>query len=161
MKWFTSDWHLGHKNCLKFDKRPFKNLKDMNSALIKNINQRVRRDDELYVLGDVAFKVSNLDIINIFLKKIICERKILILGNHDEFNPFSYVNAGFESVHTSLRIDDYILIHDPAIAGCLTEQKFICGHVHKLFKKIRNVLNVCCCVWEYRPVSYDEINKIF
>ncbi len=162
MKWFTSDWHLGHKNVLKFDKRPFKNLTEMNVALIKNINNNVKKNDVLYVLGDVSFKLGQVNAIGFFLDKIICDRIILILGNHDKFKPFDYVDVGFESVHTSLEIDDgYVLVHDPAIAGCLVDIKFICGHVHHLFKKTKNVVNVSCCAWDYKPVSIDVINEMF
>ncbi len=161
MLWFTSDWHLGHKNVLRFDKRPFNNLAQMNTCLLANINKRVLEDDILYVLGDVAFKISQITTIEVFLKKINCRRKILILGNHDKFKPFEYVDIGFESVHTSLEIDNYILIHDPAIAGCLTERNFICGHVHKLFKKLNNCLNVSCCMWDYQPISLKTIDAIF
>jgi len=161
MEWFTSDWHLGHKSCLQFDKRPYKNLNEMNIGLIRNINNLVRDDDILYILGDVAFKVGNTELIASFLNKINCQRKILILGNHDKFNPFAYVEAGFESVHTSLEVGDYILIHDPAVAGTMKYRKFICGHVHKLFRKLNNVINVSCCMWEYLPVSKKQIDEMF
>lgn len=162
MKWFTGDWHLGHQNVLKFDKRPFTTLKKMNVALIENINDNVKKDDVLYVLGDVAFKVNQVNYIESFIDKIVCDRMILILGNHDKFKPFDYVEIGFESVHTSLEIPEgYILIHDPAIAGCLIDRKFICAHVHLLFKYTNNCVNVGCPVWDYKPVSLDQIEELF
>ncbi len=157
MEWFTSDWHLGHKNILSFDKRPYKTLKEMSTELIKNINKLVEQNDILYVLGDVAYKINDITQIEIFLNRIICENIILILGNHDKFKPFEYVDVGFQSVHTSLKVEDYILVHDPAIAGCMSGTKFICGHVHRLFTVLDNVLNVSCCVWDYKPISLDNI----
>lgn len=162
MKWFTGDWHLGHQNVLKFDKRPFTTLKKMNEGLIKNINDNVKKDDTLYVLGDVAFKVNQVNYIESFVDKIICDRMILILGNHDKFKPFDYIEIGFESVHTSLEIPEgYILVHDPSIAGCLINRKFICAHVHLLFKHLNNCVNVGCPVWNYRPVSMIQIEELF
>ena len=33
---FTSDWHMGHANSIKFDNRPFKDLDDMHKSIIRN-----------------------------------------------------------------------------------------------------------------------------
>ena len=89
------------------------------------------------------------------------KRKILILGNHDSLKPFTYIDLGFESVHTSLELSyngkDYVLVHDPA-ASCIDRNRiFLCGHVHDLFKIQRNVINVGVDVWNFFPVSMEQI----
>ncbi len=33
-KFYISDWHYGHTNCLAFDNRPFKTIEEMNAALV-------------------------------------------------------------------------------------------------------------------------------
>lgn len=35
-KFYTSDLHIGHKNILKFDNRPFFNLEEMKETIINN-----------------------------------------------------------------------------------------------------------------------------
>jgi len=34
--WFTSDYHLGHANIIKYCNRPFKGIDQMNSTIIRN-----------------------------------------------------------------------------------------------------------------------------
>lgn len=92
--YFTSDWHIGHKNVLKFDQRPFKDLDDMHESLIKTFNHYVPKHGITYFLGDMGLCSHGL------LKSVI-ERlngtKIIILGNHDG-NMYSMYNAGFDVV---------------------------------------------------------------
>jgi len=162
MEFFTSDLHIGHENIIKFDQRPFENIWQMEKEIICRINERVTNSDILYIVGDLAFKVRNVRHIENFIKRLNCNTIILILGNHDEFNPFKYVDIGIQSVHTSLFINnqEFCLIHDPSVCSGFRQQKFICGHVHKLFTKLDNVVNVGCCVHNYYPISLDEIRTI-
>ena len=52
--YFTSDWHVGHDNVLKFDNRPFKDVDHMHRVLINNYNSTVKPDDVCYFLGDMG-----------------------------------------------------------------------------------------------------------
>ena len=54
-KFFISDLHFGHNNILKYENRPFKNVEEMDKALIRNWNAVVGKNDEVYVLGDVRY----------------------------------------------------------------------------------------------------------
>lgn len=53
MKFYISDLHFGHKNILTFDNRPFFTLAEMEQTIISNWNNRVEKNDEVYVLGDM------------------------------------------------------------------------------------------------------------
>lgn len=83
MIYFTSDLHLGHANAIEFKNRPFLNVEHMNSVLIENINNTVRPDDELWILGDFAYKIS-VDEALALRKEIRCRHLHLIKGNHDK-----------------------------------------------------------------------------
>ena len=52
MNFYISDLHIGHANCLAFDNRPFKDVEEMNSEIIKRWNAVVSNDDHIYILGD-------------------------------------------------------------------------------------------------------------
>ena len=54
MNYFISDLHFGHQNALSFDDRPFKTIEDHDIALIKNWNDTVGIDDDVWVLGDLC-----------------------------------------------------------------------------------------------------------
>ena len=56
--WITADCHFGHANIIKYCKRPFKDLEEMNAILIKNWNERVSPGDIVIVLGDFAWESS-------------------------------------------------------------------------------------------------------
>lgn len=51
MNYFISDLHLGHKNVLKFDNRPFINIEEHDKTIIDNWNSKVNDNDDVYVLG--------------------------------------------------------------------------------------------------------------
>src|SRR6266853_1570130 len=98
--YFTSDWHIGHANCLKFDMRPFTDLDHMHRVLVNNYNSTVPKDGIGYFLGDMGLCASGL------LKGIIDQlngTKILIWGNHDGGVQAMY-NVGFDAVLCSASI---------------------------------------------------------
>ena len=59
MNYYISDLHIGHANAITLDKRPFKDLNEMNDAIFNNWNARVRTDDTVYILGDFIWKKEN------------------------------------------------------------------------------------------------------
>lgn len=81
---FTSDTHYFHDNIIKYCNRPYKDVDEMNWALVKNWNDKVRPEDTVYHLGDVAFRFQEKfeEICNIL--RNLNGKKILILGNHDK-----------------------------------------------------------------------------
>lgn len=78
-KFYISDLHLGHKNILAFDNRPFFNLKEMTETIISNWNSVVGKNDSVYVLGDMFWNNSEIPKIMPRLNG----NKYLIKGNHD------------------------------------------------------------------------------
>ena len=62
--WFTSDTHFGQERTLKLSKRPFRNVRDMDLALISNWNKTVRMNDTVYHLGDFGESFNYLDCLN-------------------------------------------------------------------------------------------------
>ena len=99
--YFSSDWHVGHKNVLKFDNRPFSTLEEMHEALIKNFNHYVPKHGVTYFLGDMGICSHGL------LKSVITRlngTKILVSGNHDG-NMYSMYEAGFDVVTNKAQIN--------------------------------------------------------
>jgi len=84
--YFTSDWHIGHNNCLEFDKRPFKNINHMHTVLINNYNASVKVNDVCYFVGDVGLCKDSELIMEIIGK--LNGTKVLVIGNHDKSPSF-------------------------------------------------------------------------
>jgi calcineurin-like phosphoesterase family protein len=76
----TSDWHIGHKKAIEYDKRPFKDVDHMHAKLIENFNKTVPVEGITFHLGDVGISDKNAvrDVIN-----ALNGTQILVLGNHD------------------------------------------------------------------------------
>jgi len=94
---FTSDWHLFHKNVIKLSERPFKDIEHMHKVLINNYNSCVPEEGIGYFLGDMGFHANGV------LKKVISQlngRKVIITGNHD-IGVNALYNAGFDIVLNS------------------------------------------------------------
>ncbi len=132
MIYFTSDLHLGHANVITMNNRPFKNVDEMNKTIISNYNALISREDTVYILGDLTFKIP-LDEAN----KLISElngKKILVKGNHDR----SYDESLFEKIVVYDEIAEYgehiILMHYPIMDW---KRKFrgsihLHGHIHSI-----------------------------
>jgi calcineurin-like phosphoesterase family protein len=78
--WITSDLHFGHDREFIWGPRGFKNVYEMNDAIIKNWNAVIAPEDDIYVLGDLMLGDSEAGI------KMIKQLKgkiHIILGNHD------------------------------------------------------------------------------
>lgn len=86
---FTSDWHKGHANIVRGESdwddksacRDFDTLKEHDDTLIENINKCAKKDDIIYMLGDVAF--GGKENIHEVMARINCKTVHLCLGNHD------------------------------------------------------------------------------
>ena len=161
--WFTADQHFGHANIIDYCNRPFKNTKRMKQTIVSKYPSLVGKDDVVYFLGDISswYEMEVSQVAKIIRK--LNGHKILILGSHDTFPVFDYVNMGFESVHTYLYLPFHRLhlAHDPAVSNVLPNDKWVCGHVHNLFKRTKNVVNVGVDVWDFKPVNISEITQLF
>jgi len=154
MYWFTSDYHFGHENIIKYCKRPFKSIYHMNSSIIRNHNERVKPNDTVFFLGDFALKdgVECLEQLN--------GNFVFIKGNHDGKNGIHTV------IHSCIiRFEDKLiyLTHDPADAEDFVDMNFV-GHIHEKWrfsttKKGTPIINVGVDVWDFHPVSFEEIIK--
>ncbi len=125
--WMSSDFHFGHANIIRFCKRPYKDVIEMNEALVNNFNELVTKEDAVYLLGDLAMSFQNTAkyIPRLNFKELHC-----IYGNHDDVSHLhkhgkkdqrfwkqKYLDLGFTSVQDKLTIQiegkDVLLHHFP------------------------------------------------
>lgn len=83
MRYYISDLHFYHARLNDhMDKRGFADVNTMNEYMINQWNWRVRKRDEVVILGDLSF--GTVDETNELLRRLK-GRKYLILGNHDRY----------------------------------------------------------------------------
>jgi calcineurin-like phosphoesterase family protein len=167
MVYFTSDQHLGHKNIIRLCNRPFKDIEEMNKALIDNWNSVVTPNDTVYVLGDFIYKASyHLS----HYTSQLNGHKHLIVGNHDRLPRIDY-EQNFETVQDYLELEimprEYIIMfHYPMLSWNKRARGawHLYGHVHTAgqMKQVENMKswNVGVDVNNFRPVSYEELKPI-
>lgn len=163
--WFTSDHHFNHKNIIKYSSRPFSSLEEMNEKLIENWNKNIKGGDAVYHLGDFFFTHPK------FITKIF-ERlngKItLIKGNHDHIW-LRKVDLKIVTIdYLEIKVDKKLLVlmHFPIESW--NKRHFgaihLHGHTHGNSRKVQGRLDVGVdnafkTLGDYRPFSYDEIQK--
>ena len=94
MRYYIADLHFNHENLnTRMDCRGFESGEAMNEYMIAQWNSRVRKRDEVVILGDFCISKKG-EIANAILERLN-GRKYLILGNHDYFA----ANKQFDSSH--------------------------------------------------------------
>jgi len=167
----TSDWHFGHDKDFIFGPRGFSNPYEMNDAIVKNHNEIVNEDDDVYVLGDCMLNDNEA---GIELIKSLKGKIHVILGNHDT-NARAALYRNCDNIvevcyATVLRYRAYMfyLSHYPTMCGNHDadkpmERKVInlCGHTHTTdrFADWDNglIYHVEVDAHECKPVLLDDI----
>lgn len=123
--YFIGDPHLGHRNIGKF--RPFVRDSDHNTELFVSLwTKTIRKNDIVFMMGDVAFTPECLDLIG-----NLKGRKILIKGNHDDFVTTTQQASVFEEIHGMLKYKGFWLTHCPVHPDEMRGRKGnVHGHVH-------------------------------
>lgn len=124
--YFTSDWHLDHKNIPKY-REEFKTTEENNIHFINEFNRIVKKNDIVFFLGDIAFEESSLEL----LKKLRhCRKKILFLGNHDYVSTDKLLEV-FDEVRGFMSYKNFWISHCPIHPQELRNRRGnIHGHLH-------------------------------
>lgn len=105
MRFYISDLHFFHANMNEhMDKRGFASAEAMNEYMIDRWNSRVRKNDEVVILGDLS--IGSAKETNELLTRLK-GRLYLIEGNHDKFLHKKEFNAG-----RFVWVKPYAEIHD-------------------------------------------------
>jgi len=183
MRFFTSDWHIGHENIIKFCDRPFASVKDMNQSILNTMNRAVGPEDELWILGDLA--MGDWDASMNSMKQLVAGKIFLVPGNHDKCHPMHkkaeqyrnrYVSVGMEitapHVKTHLAGQSVWVSHFPYVGDSGYVDRFVdwrlkdtgswlvCGHVHEKWRQAGRQINVGVDAWGGNPVSEDTIKQM-
>lgn len=132
----------------------------MNSTIIKNWNSTVKGDDLVIHLGDVGFgsyeKIAS--IINSLKGK-----KMLIMGNHDNFSENRYREMGFQTVSRFPIIwnNFCIMSHAPLQLTETTPFFNIYGHIHndEKYHNTKTSMNVSVECINYTPLFIFDTDK--
>lgn len=78
---FTSDWHLNHKQEFVWKSRGYTSIQDHNNSILQITNEIVKENDILFNLGDFTLNCSIEDF-ELFISRIRCQNVYMLWGNH-------------------------------------------------------------------------------
>lgn len=172
MNYYIGDLHLGHANCIQFDNRPFSSLDEMHQTILNNWNQTVSENDDVYILGDFAWKND----VGLEIARQLKGSKHLILGNHDKLT--KELSNQFVTIDLIKTIQDQnksvVLCHYPIAHWQNADHGYIhfYAHIHtsrdsRPFEQYKQIMknslrtyecyNVGCMLHNYTPVTMFQV----
>jgi len=170
---FTGDTHYGHANVIKYAKRLFSSVEEMNSEMVRRWNEVVTKDDLVYIVGDFAFCKPE-QAVNIV--RSLHGRKRIVFGNHDKQlrkNRMFLMQFEAAADYMEIKVPDttapggkhqrITLLHyamrvwNTAHHGSWQ----LYGHSHGTLPDWPNALQLDVGVdcWNFTPVSYETIKE--
>lgn len=165
--YYTADTHFGHANIIRFCDRPFAGVAEMDAELIARWNEKVGDDDDVYVVGDFAYR--NAESAAKYLRAL-SGRKHLVVGNHDrKWMRDARAVALLESSEGVADIVDggrrVVMCHYPLMTWPGRESYMVHGHIHDdtrgaywpLLASYGRALNAGVDVNGFEPCTLDEL----
>ena len=167
----VSDTHFGHTGVCRFTRsdgvtklRPWDSAEEMDEAMVKAWNDRVKPTDKVYHLGDVVINRKALAIM-----RRLNGDKVLIRGNHDIFRDDDY-RQHFRELRAYHVMNGMILSHIPIHSESLGRFGVnIHGHLHAnrvmlpgFNGKMTDIVDVryhCVCVeqTDFAPILFEDV----
>lgn len=155
MEYVISDSHFNHEKIFGEDgftdtRRHFKTKEEMNEALIKGWNSRVRKyKDTIYFLGDFSLHSKVKDDLEILRK--LHGNIVFIKGNHDhtklkkaiQNDPELSQRIEWHDIGVLIKRHDRIIhmTHYPLVLGNRGKRINIHGHIHEMTFEEPNLMN--------------------
>lgn len=170
---FTSDTHFNHDREFVYSPRGFKTIQEMNGTLVKNWNETVGNDDDIYVLGDF-FLGTDFNYIQEVLNKLN-GRIHLVTGNHDtpskitEYTSWNNIVEIADALRIRYKKREFFLCHYPVLTASLEQDPDkavinLFGHTHnkdKFYEDRPYMYNVAVDANDNKPVEIEEILTAF
>ena len=172
MIYFTSDWHIGHNKPFLYEPRGFSSIEEHDTAILKNCNEIVNYDDELWILGDLAMGIDEHEWNRVY-ENLACQNIHYIQGNHEtdrkmDIYDYQYFFDchGFADIFKYSKRRIFYLSHYPTIVGNFEDGRpamwNLSGHTHMkniFYDHYPNVYNVSLDAHNNYPVSIEQIYK--
>jgi len=189
MIYFTSDHHFYHQNVIKYCARPYDTVERMNEDMILKWNETVMPNDTVYYLGDFSMAFRSVELYTKRLNgvKILyagnhdyCHPAHKKSRNEENQKKWiqKYIDNGFSEVHISGELDipgvarvniNHLPYLESGSSQDIRHGKFrpkddgrflLNGHVHEKWRIRKRMINVGVDVWNFKPVSIDQIINI-
>ncbi len=157
--WFSADHHFDHANIIKFCKRPFKNVEEMNNELIERHNLLVGKEDIVVIGGDFSFANKEKT-----FKEFIANMNgkfIFLNGSHDRW--LGKTGKGFHEIWKKKIGNYYIVVCHYAMASWPRSHfnsYHLYGHHHGNLSFPNKSMDIGVDTNHYFPYSLEEVINI-
>jgi calcineurin-like phosphoesterase family protein len=177
--WFTSDYHMGHRNIIGLCERPFVDVDTMECEIIARHNALVGADDDVYDLGDFAFRCTAEHAADCMRK--LNGRRVVLWGNHNKplrqayrkgllddlvgCGKVTFVGDPDPQFQTGLRINiegrPIILSHyaQRTWQGAFRGAWHLYGHSHGNLSSFRMSFDVGVDAHDFCPISCGDVKE--
>jgi len=161
--WFTADFHLSHKNIIKYSNRPFKTVEEMDEIIINNLEERIKPQDILYFLGDLTFKEIKA---REFFQRFEEIEIHYIIGNHDSSEVIKIIKENSASVSylKDIKIEEQPITLCHYAMRVWNKSHFnswqLYGHSHAKLSPMGKQYDVGVDNNDFYPISFNNLMKI-
>jgi calcineurin-like phosphoesterase family protein len=160
--WFTADTHFGHAGAIGRFKRPFRSVREMDEALIAHWNSVVGASDEVWHLGDFAYRAKSERVRELLSR--LNGRKHLITGNNDGTATLDASGWASIAAYADIEVDGtrLILCHYPFRTwdGMYKGAYNLHGHSHGQLAAMTRQVDVGVDVWDFKPIGLRAIRTV-
>lgn len=154
--YFTADEHYGHTNIIKYCKRPFSSIEEMNSTLIINFNSVVGKNDLTIHAGDFCWYNKQEDVIK--LTSQLNGNHIFLKGSHDHWLPNSAKYMWRKMIEGHLVVVCHYAMRVWERSHYNSWQLF--GHSHGMLTPEGKQMDIGVDTNNFYPYSFEQIKKI-
>jgi calcineurin-like phosphoesterase family protein len=155
MYFFTADEHYGHANIIRYCKRPFRTVDEMDAELIRRHNEAVGADDVVVHAGDFALgKISRAQA----YVPLLHGRHIFLRGSHDRWLPEPSVQIWEHTIDGQHVVVCHYALRVWPRSHYGSWQLF--GHSHGHLPPIGKQWDVGVDNNDFRPLSFERIREI-
>jgi len=156
--YLIGDTHFDHENIIRYCKRPFSSLEEMNNLMLDNWNNTVDKDDFVFFMGDMAFGKGSRQA-DYWLKQLNGDI-VFFRGNHDRSNKIRYT----QSMILQTLGKDFLFLHDTRHVPLGWNGWVVHGHNHNnylskfpLVNGERKTINVGVELINYKPLLLEDL----
>lgn len=162
--YFVADTHFGHANIIKHCARPFASTEEMDAVLVANWNAVVSRNDDIWHLGDFAYKADAERVAKLF--RNLNGRKHLIIGNHDGRATLQLPWSSEPKDRRVVKVpgEELPVVLDHYAMRTWPKSHYgavhLYGHSHGALPGFGRSIDVGVDVWDFRPVTLAELRPV-
>ena len=154
----TSDLHLGHKNIHKHrSDMGFESADAHHQFVFERLAAAIHPRDTVFFLGDIAFSLDWLKRI----KTLKCNKKVLVMGNHDtDHCTITEIADAYDEVYSLLSHKGIWFSHAPIHDSELRGKFNFHGHTHSHNVEDSRYFNASLENTNYQPVEVVNVKNI-